>query len=374
MLSSLVATVAATPVPLDVPPSSLAAALARVPDPRGRRGVRYPLAEILAVMVCAVVAGARTFTMIAEWAADAATIRPVTGSGRVPTLSTIHRISTLVDAETFDTVLTGWIREQSPARAVAIDGKEVRGAKNGTGSRVFLMAAVDHDTATVIGQEAISEKTNEIPHFPVLLDQLGDLTGTVITADALHTQREHAENLHTRGAHYVFTVKANQPSLRDRIASQTWASLSVQHVEHEKAHGRTTTWGLTAQPAQSWIGFPHAAQTIRLTRDRIQHRTGEATREHVYAITSLNPAQASPADLATLIRGHWTIENRLHWVRDVTYDEDRSQIRTGGAPRLMAAIRNLAISIHRFAGATNIAKATRTAMRDPEHTRQLTGL
>lgn len=374
MLSSLIHAVDATHIPLDAPVSSLAAALAQVPDPRDRRGIRYPLAEILAVMVCAVVAGARTFTMIAEWATDAAQIRPVTTSGQVPTLSTIHRISTVVDADALDAALTGWTREQSPARAIAIDGKEVRGAKNGAGSRVFLMAAVDHDTASVIGQEAIGEKTNEIPHFPVLLDQLGDLTGTVITADALHTQREHAETLHARGAHYVFTVKANQPSLRDRIASQTWASLPAQHVQHEKAHGRTTTWAITTQPAQTWIGFPHATQTIRLTRDRMHHRTGETTREQIYAITSLTPAQASPENLAALIRGHWVIENRLHWVRDVTYDEDRSQIRTRNGPRTMAALRNLAISIHRLTGATNIAKATRTAMRNPEHARQLTGL
>lgn len=106
----------------------------------------------------------------------------------------------------------------------------------------------------------------------------------------------------------------------------------------------------------------------------MHHRTGETTREQIYAITSLTPAQASPENLAALIRGHWVIENRLHWVRDVTYDEDRSQIRTANGPRIMATIRNLAISIHRLTGATNIAKATRTAMRNPEHARQLTGL
>lgn len=374
MLSSLITAIDAADIPADTPPSALAAALAQIPDPRDPRGLRYPLAEVLAVLVCAVIAGSRTFTMIAEWATHAAAARPVTASGQVPVLSTIHRIATLVDAAAVETCLHAWIRAQVRTEPIAIDGKEVRGAKNGSGARVFLMAAITHDTGCVIGQEAIGEKTNEIPHFPLLLDQLGDLTGRIITADALHTQHEHALTLGDRGAHYVFTVKRNQPGLHDRIASQTWAPLPVQHTTREKAHGRITTWSITTQPAQPWIGSPGAAQTIRLTRDRVHCRTGDTSREHVYAITSLSPTDAPPARLAALIRGHWTIENRLHWVRDVTYDEDRSQIRTGNGPRLMVALRNLAISIHRIAGATNIAAATRAAMRNPEHPRQLTGL
>ncbi len=374
MLSSLISSSTVALIDSDVAPLPLAQVLAGVPDPRRKRGVRYPLAEVLAVVVCAVVAGSRSFTMIAEWAAHASRQRPVTASGRVPSLATIHRLCTLVDAEALDAALTGWVRDRCRPRAVAIDGKEARGAKNADGSRVFLMAALDHDTGCVIGQEHVGAKTNEIPHFPALLDQLGDITGVIVTADALHTLGQQAEALHARGAHYVFTVKANQPGLRDRIASQTWAVLAPQHTLREKGHGRTTTWQITVQRAQSWIGFPHVRQTIRLTRDRIDHRTGAATREQVYAITSLSPEDTSAAELAALIRGHWGIENRLHWVRDVTYDEDRSQIRTGNAPRVMAALRNLAISIHRFAGATSIAHATRAAMRDPETARQLTGL
>lgn len=377
MLSSLtsVVTAAAESVPGLSPSSvSLRAALAQVPDPRKQRGVRYAFEDLLTVIVCAVVAGARSLTAIAEWAGHAATIRPVTTNGCAPSLATIHRVCAGVDGAALDTAVTGWIRGRTARRAIAIDGKEARGAKNGSGSRQFLMAALDHDTGCVIGQEAIGEKTNEIPHFPALMGQLGELKGTVITADALHTQREHATLLAERGAHYVFTVKDNQKALRDRIASQTWAPLTVQHARRETGHGRTTEWQITVQSAQTWIDFPHAAQTIRLTRDRHDHRTGEHTREQVYAITSLAPDEASPARLAALIRGHWGIENRLHWVRDVTYDEDRSQIRTRNAPRVMAAIRNLAISIHRLAGATNIAAALRHAARDPETARHLTGL
>lgn len=105
---------------------------------------------------------------------------------------------------------------------------------------------------------------------------------------------------------------------------------------------------------------------MRLTRDRHDHKTGVKTREHVFVITSLTADQAGPEQLADYVRGHWGIENRLHWVRDVTFDEDRSQVRTGNAAHVMASIRNLAISVHRLAGETNIAKALRAAMRHPE--------
>src|SRR5699024_7540889 len=124
-----------------------------------------------------------------------------------------------------DDAVNDWTRTQARSattgkpEVIAVDGKEVRGAKNGAGSRVFLMAGLDHGAGAVIGQESVGEKTNEIPHFASLLDQLGDLTGTINTADALHTQTGHATDLHRRGAHFLFTVKENQPGLRDRISS-----------------------------------------------------------------------------------------------------------------------------------------------------------
>ena len=357
---------------------SLRAALEAVPDPRARRGVRYPFTDLLLMLVCAVFSGAKSLTMIFEWAHHAAESGPLFASGRLPSLATLHRLTASIDPEVLDTAVNGWIRartgQDGTRPVIAVDGKEARGAKNGGGTRVFLMAAFDHPTGTVVGQESIGEKTNEIPHFSTLMDRLGNLDGAVVTADALHTQTGHAEDLHTRGAHYVFTVKTNQPGLRNRISSQTWSTRKPSYIRREKAHGRTVAWSATAQPAQAWIGFPHAAQTVRLTRDRHDHATGTKTREHVFIITSLPPAEATAQDIAGYIRGHWGIENRLHWVRDTAYSEDASQIRKGNGAHVMAALRNLAISIHRLAGATNITAALRTAMRDPRIARQLTGL
>lgn len=358
---------------------SLLDALTIVPDPRASRGVRYPFRNLLHIIVCAVIAGANTLTTITEWAQDMVIQLGYPAGTPIPSLATFHRVIKHVDAQLLDTVFNEWVHDRmltqtsqdGARRAVAVDGKEVRGAKNGGQSRVFLFAALDHGTGAVIGQESIGEKTNEIPHFAPLMDRISDLAGMVITADALHTQKAHAEYVHERGAFYVFTVKGNQRALYNKIASQTWASLPVQHTVCEKGHGRTTTWSITCQPAQDWIGFPHAKQTIRLTRDRHDHATGEKTREHVFAITSLPTDQASPQDVGRYVRGHWGIENRLHWVRDVSFNEDKSQIRAGNGAHVMATIRNLAISVHRLAGATNIAKALRAANRDPRIIHQL---
>jgi predicted transposase YbfD/YdcC len=121
---------------------------------------------------------------------------------------------------------------------------------------------------------------------------------------------------------------------------------------------------LKATELASGIGFPGAAQVIRLTRTRTIRTSGKRTRETVYAITSLTVADAGPEQIAAWLRGHWVIENRLHWVRDVDYDEDRSQIRTGSGPQVMATLRNIAIGLFRLAGHTNIATALRYHSRD----------
>lgn len=360
---------------VDVDFDGLRAVLAAAPDPRARRGRRYGFAELLSIFVAAVLSGARSLTTIAEWAGRQGQERPFP-SGRTPSLATIHRTAAAADPVWLDERLGAWMRAQPAVtgRIVAVDGKEVRGAKHADGARVFLMAAFDHGTGCVIEQEPIGDKTNEIPHFPILLTRLGTLQGVIITADALHTQASHAAWLHARGAHYVFTVKANQPRLRDRIMQQNWAHHQPEHTDIEKKHGRITRWEATCLPAPARIGFPHAAQTMRLTRDRTNPRTGESSREHVFVITSLPPEQASPDEIAGYVRGHWGIENRLHWIRDTAYREDASQVRTGNAAHLMAAIRNLAISLHRLAGATNITAALRHANAHPDSIRTITGL
>ena len=122
------------------------------------------------------------------------------------------------------------------------------------------------------------------------------------------------------------------------------------------------------------LPFPHVAQAFLITRKVCELDGTRRSLEFAYGVTSLGPDQADPQRLAQLVRGHWEIENRLHWVRDVTFGEDRSQVRTRGGPRALAALRNLAIGAHRFAGAVNIAKGLRHAARDPQRALTLLGL
>lgn len=268
----------------DVP--SLRDALAHIVDPRARRGVRYVFVDVLLVFVAAVLSGAKSLIAIEEWAQDAHERSLLPAWKRIPSTPTLHRIAAMVDAESFDTVINEWItnllatpdhNDPGTLQVIAIDGKEVRGAKNASGTRTFLMAAFDHASGTVIQQESVGEKTNEIPHLPLLLDRFSDLSNMIITIDALHTLPQQAEAITRRGGHYVFTVKGNAKKLRERISAAAWGQQTTQYRCVEKAHGRTSSWEAIALPATRRIDFPGAKQIMQLRRGRTVkgHSTGE---------------------------------------------------------------------------------------------------
>jgi predicted transposase YbfD/YdcC len=353
--------------------ASLLAALAGVPDPRARRGVRHHVTSILALAVCAVLAGARSFTAIGEWAADASeqVLSALDVGVCPPCESTIRRTLQRLDGDELDTAIGGWAagRTEPPAgqrRVLAVDGKTVRGSAGDGQDARHLLAAVDHRTGVVLGQVDVASKTNEITLFPELCDRIADLTDAVLTADALHAQRAHADYLVLeRGAHYLLTVKGNQPTLHRQLTALPWRDVPAAHTSRTRAHGRVEQRTIKVVTVTTGIVFPHARQAIQITRKTRRPTSKKWKTETVYAVTSLAAEQATAAQLATWVRGHWTIENRLHWVRDVTYDEDRSQVRTATGPRAMASLRNLALSILRIAGATNIAHAIRHHAWDP---------
>jgi predicted transposase YbfD/YdcC len=212
-----------------------------------------------------------------------------------------------------------------------------------------------------------------VPGFQPLLGDL-ELTGAVVTADALHIHAGAAEFLVTRKqAHYLFTVKANQPTLLDRCARLAWHNVPVLDRTRDCAHGRVELRTLKAVTIRGF-GFPHTAQVIQVTRRVRDLRSRRWRTVVVYAVTSLTHAQASPARLADLIRGHWTIENGLHYVRDVTFAEDVSQVRTGTGPQVMACLRNLAIGALSRAGPVNLAAALRHHARDPRRPLAILGI
>ena len=259
-------------------------------------------------------------------------------------------------------------------RAVAVDGKAVRGTRHASadGQPVHLLAALDQRCGVVLGQVRVDGKTNEITRFAPLLEPL-DLAGCVITADALHTQREHAEFLVTgKRAHYILVVKKNQPGLYAQVKNLPWRHIPVAARQHNRGHGRqehrtlkaaaVAAGSLPARRPGHLPDPPGPAAGRREVADR--HRL----RHHQPGRPPGNPRPAR-----RWIRGHWQIE-ALHHLRDVSYGEDASQIRTGSGPQAMATLRNLAIGILKTAGHASIAAACRHHARDATRTLETLGL
>ncbi len=341
----------------------------RCPIRPARRGIRHPLPVILAVGVAAVLTGARSFAAIGEWVADqpGETLAALgAGTGNRPTESTIRRAFARLDADLLDRMVGAflWTRTHTVGgrRIIAIDGKTVRGARTANTAAPHLVAAFDHVSGTVLGQVAVAAKSNEIPAVRDLLATF-DLTAVVVTVDAMHTQTDTATVITGAGGDYVFTVKRNQPSLHAACKNLPWRDVPPHRVT-SSGHGRRVTRTLKVVAAPAWVGFTGAAQIAQVRRTVT--RAGKKSVEVVYLITSADHTAAPPAILAAWVQGHWGIENRLHWCRDVTFDEDRSQVRTGNAPQVMATLRNTAISLLRLTGWSSIAKALRHHAGHPD--------
>jgi predicted transposase YbfD/YdcC len=357
--------------------------LAVVPDPRATRGRRHPLVAILGLAAAAVLAGAKSLAAIGEWAADAPQpVRAALGARRdapdhfaVPAEATIRRTLARLDADALAAAVGAWLADQeqerprpaaSQRRAVAVDGKTLRGARGAgaDGRPAHLLACMDHATRAVLTQCQVGGAPEEVPAFAPLLAGL-DLAGTVVTADALQTHPAAAEFLLTgKHVHYLFCVKSNQPTLLARCQHLPWHRVPVLDRTGDRSHGRVEVRTLKAVSVNRF-GFPHAAQVLQVTR---KTRALQAPRRFktviVYAVTSLPFEQASPARLADLLRGHWAIE-ALHYLRDVTFAKDASQVRSGSGPHVMATLRNLVIGVLCQAGPVNVAAALRRHARDP---------
>ena len=365
----------------------LADMLAGVTDPRHTRGVRHRIGTVLTVMVLAVLAGARNFREIADRAAElpppvlmlaGCRVHPVTGVRMTPSKATIGRIAHALDANAADQQVSAWLRAEAMAAAiagntghptpegliaVAMDGKTVRNTcQPGTeGTEITLFSALTHADAVVIAQVRIPQDTNEITQVAALLAGV-DLRGVVMTGDAAHAQHTTATYLaRERGGHYALTVKGNQPSLRARIAAVLPPAVpgTEHHVSEDRSHGRIVRRTIWVAPAEG-VEFPGAAQVFQIRRDTFDHAGHWLSKEIVYGITSLAADQATPEHVAGLIRTHWTVENKSHWVRDVVFREDHQYAYAGTGAQVMATVRNLALGLLRLAGVTEI---TRTVQR-----------
>lgn len=290
--------------PREIP--DLLECLAQVPGPRDPRGVRHPLAAVLALTACAVLAGARSLLAVSEWVADAPEgllerlgirVDPLFPKRSWPAETTIRRVLARIDANALDRAVGAWLasRQQDAGglRALAVDGKSLRGAARAKGRRIHLLAACDHVGGLVLAQMDVGEKANEITRFRPLLDTLPDLSGTVVTSDALHTQTDHATYLRGRDAHYIVIVKRNTKKLRAQLKSLPRKQIPLQDRIRTTGHGRCEIRRLKVCTVNNLL-FPGARQAVQIVRRRVNHTTGKISLKTVYAVTSLAAEQAPP--------------------------------------------------------------------------------
>jgi predicted transposase YbfD/YdcC len=255
-------------------------------------------------------------------------------------------------------------------RAVAVDGKTSRGARRADGTRVHLLGAAEH-AGHLLDHLEVGVKHNETSHFTELLDPL-DLAGAVVTFDALHTVRANLDWLAgEKKAQYIAVVKKNQPLLHARVRALPWRQVPAGSITRDRGHGRIETRALKAVHV-SFLDFPHARQAIKITRRRKDAATGRTTRETVYAVTTLTSAHATAADLARLVREHWSIEAHHH-IRDTTFSEDTSASRTGSGPANLATIRAAVTAAIQDAGYLHVPEGRRDHTT-PAETLRLHGL
>jgi predicted transposase YbfD/YdcC len=376
--------------------------LEQVKDPRSARGRVYPLSCLLAIAVCAfTAAGNDRMTAVGQWIARAsqqdlarlgAPFDPLGGVYRVPDEKTIRAVLDRLDPRELTRALLGprsrgrtapdgspsrtvrayrQRRRQQHARsvarsrlaAVAVDGKSSRGARRRDGSRVHLLGAAGHD-GRFLDQVEVDVKHNETSHFTALLAPV-ELTGQVVTFDALHTVRANLTWLvSTKTAHYIAVVKKNHPLLYQRVKALPWTKIPTAATTRDHDHGRDETRTVKSAHVQG-LDLPHARQAIKITRWRQNRKTQKISRQTLYAVTSLSNAEATSEDLARLVREHWSIE-ALHHVRDVTFTEDHSTSRTGNGPINLATIRSAIINAIRDAGYLHVPEGRRDHMTADE--------
>ena len=370
-------------------PRPLIEVLAEIPDVRSRRGKRHPLSAMLAMACCAMLCGYRSYSAIAEWGRNYGTgIAHALGfTHNTPCAATLHTLFRHVDRDDLEERLGTWAASvvvSTPLApsvgevAVALDGKTLRGSRKQGAPGVHLLSALSHHVGLTLAQQAVDAKTNEITQVETVLRQIV-LKDRVVTMDALLTQRSVAQTIVDEGGDYVMTVKANQPQLRADIELVFTLPPAGDRQETARTvdigHGRIEQRNITTREALGgYSDWPGLAQVFEVGRHVIIQKTGQERAEVVYGVTSLPPERATPERLLELVRGHWQIENKSHWVRDVTFDEDRSQVRCGNIPQVMAALRNTTIGLLRWAGHTNIAAACRRLAAQPVQALALIGV
>jgi predicted transposase YbfD/YdcC len=344
---------------------SLPVFLKGIPDPRRAQGRRHPLPTVLAIATGAVLCGMKGFKAISDWAESLGQkarksfgCRRKNGQYVVPSEYVLRDCLTRVDPKSLDNAMQEWsIVHGKQDESIAIDGKAMKNAIDEQGHQTHIMSAIGHETKECYTQIKVgtlppkgddeAKRTNEIGMFMPLVEAIPDISGKTITADALLTQRKIAEYIVGRGGDYCFTVKDNQPKLREDIKLFFQDRQEPDYsLTDPPDHGRIETRKIwTTTELNSYLEFPHVGQAFVIVRESIYKKTGKPSLDVAYGITSKSPEQAGAEKILYINRRHWSIENSCHYILDWNYDEDRSRIRTGCGPENITRLRRFAIGL-----------------------------
>lgn len=366
--------------------------LAEIPDFRHPQGKRHALLAILALVCVAMLCGYRSYSAIAEWGRNHGR-KLIEALGfthqKTPCAATLHTVLGGLDRQMLETQLGGWAEGvlsatsagevQTKAEGIAIDGKTLRGSRTQGAPGSHLLSALSHRLGLTLFQQAVDDKTNKMSTVQEVLQNLV-LEGRVVTMDALLTQRKIAASILEGGGDYVMIVKDNQSQLlqdiqlvfqKPEVLEDTFKTAQTVDAGHGRIEKRRIT---TSNALIGYSDWPGHQQVFQIERTVVFKKTSQQREQTVYGITSLTPDQAAPDRLLCLSRHHWHIENQSHWVRDVTFDEDRSQVRSDSIPQVMAALRNTVIGLIRWAGNTSIAATCRRFSAQPWSALELIGI
>lgn len=337
--------------------------LKEIEDPRDPRGVRYELVDLLVLLILAKMGGEDTLKGMADWVQlrrkDLVELLGLPHES-LPHPTTYARVMARLDIDQVEAEMSQFFARQTAAdHTITLDGKTLRGTIGpGQTQGVHLLAAYGPQQGVVLMQTEVDHRDNEIVVAPHVLDQL-DLKQRVVTGDAMFTQRDLCKHIVEADGDYVLPVKANQPQLQQAIADVFMPAFTMpghpptlladsyaQTVD--KAHGRLEHRFLSVSShLNAYLDWPHLAQVFRLQRVVLYGVSGRLTYQVLFGITSLPADRCSPQRLLHLLRQHWHIENRLHYVRDVSLSEDACQIRHPLCQRFLACLNNLIIGLIR---------------------------
>lgn len=366
--------------------SRLAALLehfAEVEDPRDVRRILHPLPEVLLLVVCGTIADCDDYEDIAAWGAAHLGFlrRHLPFANGVPGERWLTILMNRINPALFAAAFADWVRESWPDEAglVAIDGKTSRRSHDrGAGvAPLHLVSAFATTARLVLAAEAVPDKANELAAIPPLLERLGaedGLKGALVSIDAIATNAAVARAIAAQGADYLLAVKANQPTLRAEVeAAFAEAGEGETHVDLDKGHGRIEERRTAVLRELDWLDgarrfpgelrLPGAACLVR-AETRVEAKGAIRTETRFF----ISSRALTPAEAAQAIRGHWAIENALHWVLDVTFADDQSRLRKGHGARNMATIRHFALNLVRTAKDKRSIKSRRKiAGWDPDY-------